>query len=128
MAYQPGLKGPTLYILNGSCLFIFYYSIYTSISSLPRPAVSSSSLRRAAVVVYPCLAAPIRPHRFPPSLVVVPRPVAIELSSATPRRRRLARPRDLAVSESYASREVLSLAPWPASTPCPAHHPPQLVF
>ena len=27
--YQPGLKGPGLYILNGSC--IFYFSIYTSI-------------------------------------------------------------------------------------------------
>ena len=66
--------------------------------------------------------------RFPPGLIVEPRPAAVELSSTASRRRCLARPHDLAVSESYASREVLSLAPWPASTPCPARHPPQLVF
>ena len=106
--YQPGLKGPGLYISNG---FIFYLSIYTSIiaaataifdlaSVAPAPPgrTSSSSLPRRrrllpppgrAIRPAPSLPAPEPPpstaSRAPGGLVVEPRRLRRRTSSSRDR-------------------------------------------
>ena len=145
--YQPGLKGPDLYISNGSCsVHLLLFDLHVDHrrrrhlrSRLRRPAPLGRRARlcRATVVFYPRLATPSAP---PASRAVSPpHPVSAAAPEPTLRRRPLpARPRRRArlprrtvvvprhLRRTSSSYEVLSSAPWPASTPCPARHPPQL--
>ena len=117
--YQPGLKGPGLYISNGSC--IFYFSIYTSILAAataifdlasvaqPRPTVELVSpphpvsaaapkptLRRQPLPARPRRRAPPdgRRARLPRRTVVVPHRIDLVVSAMRrPRARCSARPR-----------------------------------
>ena len=164
--YQPGLKGPGLYILNGSCsVHLLLFDLHVdhrlrhrhlrSRLRRPTPPGRRACLCRAAIVVYP---RPAAPSARPASRAVSPlHPVSAATPEPTLRRRPLpARPRRRAppggrrarlsrhavvvprpaapirphrsrrLRRTSSSREVLSSAPWPVSTPCPAHarHPP----
>jgi len=162
--YQPGLKGPGLYISNGSCsVHLLLFDLHIDHrrrhrhlrSRLRRPAPPGRRARlcRAVIVVYP---RPAAPSARPASRAVSPpHPVSAAAPEPTLRRRPLpARPRRRAppggrrahlphraivvphpaapirphrsrrLLRTSSSREVFSSAPWPASTPCPARHPP----
>ena len=110
--YQPGLKGPGLYISNGSC--IFYFSIYTSILAAATAIFDLASVTQPRpgielVSPPPHPSPPSVAERFPPGLVV-------ELVC------RAAPSSSLAVSAVRRPRARCSARPraWSASRPCPA--------
>ena len=93
--YQPGLKGPGLYISNGSC--IFYFSIYTSILAAATAIFDLASVAQPRPTVELVSAAPppsSTPARPASRAVTPPHPVSAAAPEPTLRRRPLpARPR-----------------------------------